>query len=935
MDTTRRPILITAVVFLLSGSAALVFETTWFRVVGLTLGSSIWSAAAVLMAFMTGLGIGNLLIAAYGHRVRRPFAWYASAEVLIGVFGLLTVIVLPVLTPYLARLLATLIENQATLNAVRFGIAFAIFLIPATAMGATLPILQKGLYHYNKSFSKSLAHLYGWNTLGAVAGALLSEFLLIENLGIIGASSVACLFNLLAAVIVLKAFREPDPGIPQAAGQGLFKTLQATRLGLLPPFLTGFALLALEIVWFRYLLLTQNSSSAVFAVMLAVVLAGIGIGGIIVSRLKLTELDLDKLLFRLCLLAAAVTILSFFLFSQLYEHYFALIYNRTGYLVLEGAILMLPSCILSGVLFPLFGEKLHRRIGGLTSSSGSLTFANTLGSALGTGAATFVLLPLLGVELAILGLALLYLVVASVVLIDSQNLAKSGRSWLSPALALVLIVIAFPYGTLSKGYDIFSNAVFPGEKLVKVKEGTNETLQYYKTEKFGSPLSFRLATNGHGMSATSFPAQRYMRLFAYMPYLFHEEIKSVLQISYGVGVTAEAVIDLPDLEHFDVVDISEDVLDLSGIIHDVTGVHPQRDPRSHVHVEDGRFFLQTTTHGYDLITAEPPPPKNAGVVNLYSKEYFELIYSRLNQGGIASYWLPVHNLSDGDTLAIISAFCKAFPDCSLWNSIGLEFMLLGSKGGLGPLSLDTLSARWSLSIGDKMRDIGMEKPEQLGAMFMGDASFLTELTADIKPVSDNFPMRISNDWSGLDQATELKTFLVNPRRRKMAFENSPFVQSVFPTELIQSSLEYFETDSLFVDINLPPAWNTQIPFLEVLVRVLIDTDLVVLPTILLGSSPAEQRLLGEVEELTSVEHYESAISGALATRRYDEATSLASFLLYNTQGEQNALRRFAWLFYISKALSGKLTTDDLRLGETHPNFRVSDTFIQWMEQDFL
>ena len=79
------------------------------------------------------------------------------------------------------------------------------------------------------------------------------------------------------------------------------------------------------------------------------------------------------------------------------------------------------------------------------------------------------------------------------------------------------------------------------------------------------------------------------------------------------------------------------------------------------------FFLNTTSERYDLITSEPPPPKMAGVVNLYSQEYFELIRSRLNPGGYVSYWLAGgQQLHTTDTLAITSAFCNAFENCSLW-----------------------------------------------------------------------------------------------------------------------------------------------------------------------------------------------------------------------------------------------------------------------------
>lgn len=889
----------------------------------------------MLMAFMTGLGIGNLLVTAYGHHVRRPFAWYAVAEILIGVFGMMSVVILPSLSPAIARGLATLISDPTVLNGARFCIAFAIFLLPAIAMGATLPILQKGLFQYNKSFAGSLAHLYGWNTIGAVAGALLSEFLLIEYLGITGAAAVACAFNLAAALILFTQFKDTKPEVAESMPQALSATIYRLRYSLVPPFLTGLVLLALEVIWFRYLLLTQNSSSAIFAIMLAVVLAGIGIGGLIVSRLKLSEVDLDKLLFRLCLLSTVVTVICFYLFALLYSNFFNRLYGNSGLLILEGIVLMLPSCILSGMLFPLFGEKLHRKIGGTTSPSGSLTFANTLGSAIGTGLATFLLLPLLGVEYAILALSLVYILVAFIVVLNSDALWQTKSNFLAPAATMALVLVLFPYGTLAKSYEIFSDTLFPEERLVALKEGVNETLQYYRQDKFDTPVEFRLVTNGHSMSGTNFPAQRYMRMFVYMPYLLHEEINSVLQISYGVGVTAEAVVSLPDMKHFDIVDISQDVLSMSEIIHDSSGVYPQQDPRTQVHVEDGRFFLQTTGNTYDLITAEPPPPKNAGVVNLYSQEYFELIHSRLNEGGIVSYWLPAHTLHDGDTLAIIKAFCNAFADCSLWTSIGLEFMMIGSKGGIDPGAVETMEARWSGTVAAEMRSIGLEHPEQLGAMFLADQPLLEALTTNAQPVVDDFPHRISHDMVGVALPSELETYLITLDRRKEAYLASDYVSSIFSRAYIDASLEFFLPESLMVNLTLPRSWEFDAPWAETLAYALSETDLVVLPTLILGSNPAKQKLLNHVPELTSVEHYETAIIEAVSTRDYERATSLLGYFLSNINGAPKLLERYAAMYYLSKGLSGTLSEQDLALHKVNANFQVSDGFVEWMRRDFL
>jgi hypothetical protein len=235
-----------------------------------------------------------------------------------------------------------------------------------------------------------------------------------------------------------------------------------------------------------------------------------------------------------------------------------------------------------------------------------------------------------------------------------------------------------------------------------------------------------------------------MKLYVYLPLALHPDTRDTLLISYGVGSTAKALTDSRRLETIDVVDISEDILEMSNIIYPGDD-NPLHDERVRVHIEDGRFFLNTTKKRYDLITSEPPPPKNAGVVNLYSQEYFELIRERLNPGGYTSYWLPVMQLEPIESLAIIKAFCNAFDDCSLWSGAGLEWMLLGSNGAKAEIDYTEFSAQWrEPHVRKELIALGFESPAQLGSLFMADTALLTELTTDVAPVADNYPSRISS-----------------------------------------------------------------------------------------------------------------------------------------------------------------------------------------------
>ena len=179
-------VVVLCLAFFLSGAAALLFETLWFRQQGLVLGNTVWASSLVLASFMTGLALGNAFAARYGSRPRRPLRVYAGLEVLIGLSGLSLVLVVPSLAEWLAPLLKQLIGYPVLLNVLRLGVSFVLMALPAAAMGATLPIVAGALSAWEPDFGRVLGRLYGWNTLGAVAGALGGEAFAIEGLGVRG-----------------------------------------------------------------------------------------------------------------------------------------------------------------------------------------------------------------------------------------------------------------------------------------------------------------------------------------------------------------------------------------------------------------------------------------------------------------------------------------------------------------------------------------------------------------------------------------------------------------------------------------------------------------------------------------------------------------------------------------------------------------------------
>ncbi len=423
--------------------------------------------------------------------------------------------------------------------------------------------------------------------------------------------------------------------------------------------------------------------------------------------------------------------------------------------------------------------------------------------------------------------------------------------------ALVVAAAAFPFGSLNRAYFTRAAAAYADDesRVVAAREGVSETLFVMQQQWLGQPVYSRLITNGFSMSGTALQGQRYMRAFAYYPMLLHDgPLKKALVICYGVGVTVGAVTHIPSVEAIHVAEISKDVVAMSDAIYPA-GSRPLEDPRVRLHVDDGRFFLQTTAERFDLITGEPPPPRTPGTVNIYTREYFQLMHDRLNDGGLATYWVPVARPHPGtDVNTIIRAFCDVFSDCSLWNATPFDLMLVGSRGLSGPRTLEQFSAPWQTAgLEARLREVAFERPEQIGATFLGDAGYLRALTAQTPPLTDNFPHRLapvrgrpslSDPAYGADElVTGMYQSLLDVRRARDAFAASPFIRALWPAPLIERSLPYFEPQAALNRVY----WEGGRPLRQIdeLDTVLRTTTLRTLPLWLLGSDEVKERIAEE------------------------------------------------------------------------------------------
>jgi spermidine synthase len=876
--------------FFLSGAAGLIFQIVWFYRCGLVLGTSVGAVTVVLSGFMAGLAAGNAAAVVIGRRTSRPLAVYAALEATVAVTGLAVTFVLPHLASVLMPLVRVAGESPLVLNGTRFLLAFVLLVLPATAMGATLPILVTAMCRMGESFGSGLGRLYGWNTLGAVGGVLVAETVLIARFGVPNSAWIAAALNLCAAGVAL-ALRSASEGgtVPAAriapASSGAAKE-RAARVAHADPsagavrarfFVAaatcGALLLALEVVWFRLLTMYVLVTTLAVSLMLAVVLAGIGAGGLLAATWLRRERSAASWLPAVACGAALVTVGAYALFQGLTSG------TQIGdwHTVLWFAsLLTLPTAIASGLLFTLIGEAIHDGRDA-TASTGWLTLANTAGAMCGPPVAAYVLVPVAGLSRTIVMLATGY--VAVMLLTWSAKAAVAGRTrrWNAPRAAVLTAVAAgialfvFPFEAMSSRYVVRAAAAYAddGSRVVALREGPAETLFVMQQHWLGQQVYSRLITNGFSMSGTALQGQRYMRAFAYYPMLFHDgPLKRALVVCYGVGVTVGAVTHIPDIERIDVAEISRDVVAMSDVIYP-DGARPLEDPRVRLHIEDGRFFLETTADRFDLITGEPPPPRTPGTVNIYTREYFQLVHDRLAEGGIATYWVPVARPQPGtDVNTIIRAFCDVFSDCSLWNATPFDLMLVGSRDGVGQRTLDQFSRPWQTpGLESRLREVGFERAEQIGATFVGDATFLRELTRDTPALTDDYPQRLrpvagrpslSDPGYGRDpDVTRLYQSTIDVHRARSAFEASPYIRSLWPPELIERTRPYFDVQALLNRVY----WEGARPVARIadLDRVLSATTLRTLPLWMLGSDEVKERIAETADDGSGATEYARAL----------------------------------------------------------------------------
>jgi hypothetical protein len=129
----------------------------------------------------------------------------------------------------------------------------------------------------------------------------------------------------------------------------------------------------------------------------------------------------------------------------------------------------------------------------------------------------------------------------------------------------------------------------------------------------------------------------------------------------------------------------------------------------------------------------------------------------------------------------------------LWNGSGTNLMMVGGRNATGGASEQHFRAQWSTPVvAAEMKRLGVERPEQLGALFIGDAAFLRALTGEARPLTDDDPKLIEAASVSQEESTRLLATITDTGAARTRFQTSEFIARHWPEALIQSSAPYFD-----------------------------------------------------------------------------------------------------------------------------------------------
>ncbi|MCF7951794.1 MAG: fused MFS/spermidine synthase [Spirochaetaceae bacterium] len=214
------------VIFGISGFCAMASEVLWTRLLGLIIGPTTYSFTIVLVTFILGLALGNIIFGRLADRSRNPFALLAATQVAAAFLVLGVSQLMGNSQLFFAKLLFTYKDSFALQNMVKGLCLFALMIPPTLCFGAAFPLVGKIYTRTVSAVGRSIGSAYAVNTLGAVTGSFFAGFILIPLAGKETGLALTAGLQLAAALVVFTAAAQ-NPAMAKRRAAAAFVALAA------------------------------------------------------------------------------------------------------------------------------------------------------------------------------------------------------------------------------------------------------------------------------------------------------------------------------------------------------------------------------------------------------------------------------------------------------------------------------------------------------------------------------------------------------------------------------------------------------------------------------------------------------------------------------------------------------------------------------------
>ncbi len=703
-------------VLFVSGFCSLTYQVVWLREFRLLFGASTPAASAVLATFMGGLGLGGAILGRKVERSKRPAQFYGWVEFGIAATTLLTPLLLLLCRKAYIATGGSMVLGGIGSSLLQIVLTAVVIGLPCFLMGGTLPAALSYAQSDQDEKRVITSVFYGVNILGALCGAFLTNFVLLYLFGNLLTLIIAVVLNFLIAIVVIviiaKNEDERETGEneqkeqQQALNAGRLENEGIpSRLVYAVAFLSGFVFFVVELVWYRVSIPLLGGSVYNFGLILAVVLGGMGSGGLIYALLLKYIKPTPTLVAAISLLMALFLILPFSCGDWFAYFTLALQSATLGFPFSDKVIswtlitmaLVFPASLFAGMQFPALISLLGKGGHGVAHQIGNVYAWNTMGAILGSLLGGFVFIPMFSLVGTWRGIALLSLLLAGLMLLPmlkkrepAAQFGQLGQIVLLFGMALIAYIGLTSVGPQSYwlqkaiGFgrsEMPSNASKASQidlfrlkrrQVVSAFDGREASIAIMD----GGGLS--LLTNGKSDGSALKDAGTQVML-PLIPALLHPgEVKRACVVGLGTGSSAGWLAAVPSVERLDVIELEPKLFDH---IEPFSPVNRNclKNPKVNPIVGDAREILLVKGESYDLIASEPSNPHRAGVANLYTQEFYRAVFDRLNSEGIFAQWLQAYEIDNETVSLIITTLASVFPRVEVYQSLQSDLIFVCSK----------------------------------------------------------------------------------------------------------------------------------------------------------------------------------------------------------------------------------------------------------------